>query len=78
MIMRPRWPAATVFFSWSMRGKSDTRRNKNRNSSVPSRLYGFRWRRTFKIMMRPSLPSSLKSLGLLSAPRSRSKKSKNF
>jgi hypothetical protein len=78
MTMRPRWPVDTVFFSWSMRGRSGTRRNKSRNSSVPSRLSGFRWRRTFKIMMRQSLPSSLRSLGLLSEPRSRSRKSKNF
>lgn len=78
MTMRPRWRAATVCFSWSMRGRRDTRRNKNRNSSVPSKPSDFRWKRTSKIMTRPSLPSSLRSLGLLSAPRNRSRKSKNF
>ena len=78
MTMRPRWPAATVFSNWSMRGRSDIRRNKSRNSSEPSRPCAFRWRKTSKIMTRPSPPSSLRSLEPLSAPRSRSRKSKNF
>jgi hypothetical protein len=43
---------------------------------VPSRLSDFRWRKTSKITTRPSLTSSLKSLGLLNAQRSKSRKSK--
>ena len=78
MTMRLRWRAATVFSSWSMRGRSDTKRNKSRNSNAPSRPSAFRWRKTSKIMTRLSPPSSLRSLEPLSAPRNRSRKSKNY